>query len=106
MPHGSVPSRTDYRGYNIPMGNKRTDTTGRGSAIRPPSRFDKTTRVLALDTIESDVADELAEGRDPATEFIADRGTKSVISENDSPDVGFRFSLNPYRGCEHGCSYC
>ena len=28
------------------------------------------------------------------------------MTENDSPDVGFRFSLNPYRGCEHGCSYC
>jgi DNA repair photolyase len=41
----------------------------------------------------------------PATEFITDR-TKSVVSENDSPDVGFRYSLNPYRGCEHGCCYC
>jgi len=32
--------------------------------------------------------------------------SRSVISENDSPDVGFRFSLNPYRGCAHGCAYC
>jgi DNA repair photolyase len=32
--------------------------------------------------------------------------TKSIIAENDSPDVGFRFSVNPYRGCYHGCAYC
>src|SRR5262249_26676463 len=32
--------------------------------------------------------------------------SRSVLAENDSPDVGFRFSLNPYRGCEHGCIYC
>ncbi len=89
--------------YNAPMGNKRTSAAGRGSAIRPPSRFDKTTRVLALDVLESDDADELTVRSNPATEFIPDRGTKSVITENDSPDVGFRFSLNPYRGCEHGC---
>ncbi|HET8937165.1 MAG TPA: PA0069 family radical SAM protein [Polyangiales bacterium] len=31
---------------------------------------------------------------------------KSILSENDSPDIGFRFSLNPYRGCYHGCAYC
>src|SRR4051794_7281311 len=31
---------------------------------------------------------------------------KSILSKNDSPDVGFRFSLNPYRGCLHGCAYC
>jgi DNA repair photolyase len=32
--------------------------------------------------------------------------TKSILSKNDSPDLGFRFSVNPYRGCFHGCSYC
>jgi DNA repair photolyase len=31
---------------------------------------------------------------------------KSVITRNDSPDIDFDFSINPYRGCEHGCSYC
>ena len=39
------------------------------------------------------------------TEFIEDHA-KSIISRNDSPDVGFDFSINPYRGCEHGCAYC
>jgi DNA repair photolyase len=32
--------------------------------------------------------------------------TKSIVAENDSPDLGFRFSVNPYRGCAHGCAYC
>src|SRR5687768_4269532 len=32
--------------------------------------------------------------------------TKTVLSKNDSPDVGFKWSLNPYRGCVHGCAYC
>jgi DNA repair photolyase len=41
----------------------------------------------------------------PATEFFRD-ATRSIISRNDSPDVGFEHSINPYRGCEHGCIYC
>ncbi|MBP3956536.1 PA0069 family radical SAM protein [Gemmata sp. G18] len=86
------------------MGDARIDAVGRGSNLRPINRFDSTSRVSALDVIEPD-ADDLAALSNPATEFISDR-TKSVVSENDSPDVGFRYSLNPYRGCEHGCSYC
>ena len=41
----------------------------------------------------------------PRTQFLSD-ATRSIITSNDSPDVGFRFSLNPYRGCEHACIYC
>src|SRR5205807_1548981 len=39
------------------------------------------------------------------TQFFAD-SSKSIIAYNDSPDVGFDASVNPYRGCEHGCVYC
>ena len=39
------------------------------------------------------------------TQYFRD-GTKSIITRNTSPDVGFETSLNPYRGCEHGCIYC
>jgi DNA repair photolyase len=47
------------------------------------------------------------EGPGAATPTLFYRDTsKSVLAENDSPDVGFRFSINPYRGCEHGCVYC
>ncbi|VTR95336.1 radical sam protein : Radical SAM OS=Planctomyces maris DSM 8797 GN=PM8797T_09934 PE=4 SV=1: Radical_SAM [Gemmata massiliana] len=86
------------------MIDARIGLIGRGSNLQPVSRFDSTSKVLALDVIDLD-ADDIATLSNPATEFIPDR-TKSVISENDSPDVGFRYSLNPYRGCEHGCSYC
>ncbi|MBM3821626.1 MAG: PA0069 family radical SAM protein [Verrucomicrobia bacterium] len=41
----------------------------------------------------------------PATQFLPDHSA-TVISRNDSPDLGFEVSLNPYRGCEHGCAYC
>jgi DNA repair photolyase len=41
----------------------------------------------------------------PATELVRDR-TRGIIARNDSPDVPFDQSLNPYRGCEHGCIYC
>jgi DNA repair photolyase len=40
-----------------------------------------------------------------ATQFFRDL-TKTIIARNDSPDVGFETSVNPYRGCEHGCIYC
>ncbi len=40
-----------------------------------------------------------------AIEVYAD-DTRDIISENDSPDISFRFSVNPYRGCAHGCAYC
>ncbi|HTO87338.1 MAG TPA: PA0069 family radical SAM protein [Thermoanaerobaculia bacterium] len=37
---------------------------------------------------------------------VFEEEARSILSENDSPDVGFRFSVNPYRGCFHGCAYC
>ena len=47
----------------------------------------------------------LAELDRPPTEYLPD-DSQSIVAENDSPDVGFRYSVNPYRGCAHGCSYC
>ena len=41
----------------------------------------------------------------PATQ-IAEEHARSILSANDSPDIGFDLSINPYRGCEHGCIYC
>jgi len=37
---------------------------------------------------------------------LYDDATSSILTKNDSPDLGFRFSVNPYRGCNHGCAYC
>ncbi len=71
---------------------------GRGSAENPPNRFEHT-------AYERDV--EWNEPDDPApkTQFYRD-ASASIITRNDSPDVRFEASVNPYRGCEHGCIYC
>src|SRR5450432_2258226 len=46
-------------------------------------------------------------GEAPAARLeIFEERAKSIVAENDSPDVGFRFSVNPYRGCFHACAYC
>jgi DNA repair photolyase len=71
---------------------------GRGSASNPKNRFESIERVL--DPVERD-----DESSSPRTEFFPDL-SKSIIAYNDSPDVGFDASINPYRGCEHGCVYC
>src|SRR6266498_4268881 len=77
---------------------------GRGASWSPANRFEK----LHVDVNDFDVVDvEPDEGERPrrATQFFRD-GTKTIITHNNSPDVGFETSLNPYRGCEHGCIYC
>jgi DNA repair photolyase len=48
---------------------------------------------------------ELGEDRPVKTEYYVD-ATRDILAKNDSPDVSFTYSLNPYRGCEHGCVYC
>lgn len=74
---------------------------GRGAAQNPTNRFEPIhySRDESCDAI--DPADEPA----LTTEFFKDT-SKSVVSYNDSPDIGFSTSVNPYRGCEHGCVYC
>ena len=77
---------------------------GRGASWSPANRFEK----LHVDLNDLDVVDVALgteEGPRRATQYFRD-GTKSVITRNNSPDVGFETSLNPYRGCEHGCIYC
>jgi DNA repair photolyase len=73
---------------------------GRGAAFNPPNRFEKL-RFEPIE-IELDPDDEL---RSIPTIFYKDN-SKTILAKNDSPDVGFTYSINPYRGCEHGCIYC
>jgi len=75
-----------------------------GAAIDPPNRFEKTQREPDLEHLQWD-QEYLNELRQRPVEYLTD-ASKSIVSENDSPDIPFRYSLNPYRGCLHGCSYC
>jgi hypothetical protein len=72
---------------------------GRGSHINPPNRF------IKLHYAPDSDAGDFPLLTDGPTQYVSDRA-RSVVTENDSPDVGFRYSLNPYRGCQHGCAYC
>ena len=87
-----------------PPGRAMPEQKGRGAAHNPANRFDRLELPWDPEWLEHEQVTE-NRGWRPATEFFSDT-SKSVLSENNSPDLGFRWSLNPYRGCEHGCSYC
>ncbi|MCI0456367.1 MAG: PA0069 family radical SAM protein [Gemmataceae bacterium] len=70
---------------------------GRGTADNPPNRFERLHYEPDPDATEDNPA--------PATQFYRD-SSRSLITTNDSPDVGFDASINPYRGCENGCVWC
>lgn len=94
-------------GMRNPHGLSRKIARGRGAAEAPPNRFEK---------LQIEWEPEIQAGQAPdddlknppraiKTTFLRD-DTQSIISKNDSPDIPFDISLNPYRGCEHGCAYC
>ncbi len=76
---------------------------GRGSSHNPRNRFERAEYDFAGE--ECDPLDDDEVPRRPDTQFLPD-ASRSIIARNDSPDVGFDVSINPYRGCEHGCAYC
>lgn len=75
-----------------------------GSHLDPPNRFESARRVPDLEHLAWD-DEPLHEAPGRRIEYLDDQ-TQSIVSENQSPDIPFRFSLNPYRGCVHGCAYC
>src|SRR5678815_2249510 len=83
---------------------------GRGSASYVSGRFEKTIAHGEDDgwgSVYANAPDDSlhAVAAHPDTQVTEERA-RSIISRNDSPDVGFDQSVNPYRGCEHGCVYC
>jgi DNA repair photolyase len=82
---------------------------GRGAVSNASGRYEPFTRVAIDDGWEMAAAEGgpagLSEPPSPPTEVIWD-ATRSILTRNSSPDVGFDRSINPYRGCEHGCIYC
>ncbi len=98
---------------SAPSGSKRMSdrdfeplpiVAGRGAQINPGNRFVRIQVEEDLEQIEHD-EDFLDQRFANKTEYYRDE-SKSILSENDSPDIPFRYSLNPYRGCAHGCAYC
>jgi DNA repair photolyase len=83
---------------------KNRTVTGRGASFNPKNRFEMVTMEKAPDGLAQYFEDP-EEGRSVLTKFYVDH-TRSILAKNDSPDLGFTYSINPYRGCEHGCIYC
>jgi DNA repair photolyase len=75
---------------------------GRGASENPANRFERLHVVPDRSPAAGPWDDE---DPAPATQFLRD-SSSSVVATNESPDVGFDASVNPYRGCEHGCVYC
>jgi DNA repair photolyase len=77
---------------------------GRGAAVQPANPYLAVRCEADLEHVADDEEYLAGLGR-PPTEYFPDE-SQSIVAENDSPDIGFRYSVNPYRGCAHGCSYC
>src|SRR6187551_3466347 len=75
---------------------------GRGAGLNPEGRFEDTRREAFDDGWNTSPGDELP----PLKTHVTEERVKSIITRNDSPDIPFSQSINPYQGCEHGCVYC
>jgi DNA repair photolyase len=87
-----------YQAQTIPLNTNAPSIKGRGAAQNPANRFEKI-------HLEPDEDWDPEENGAPRTQYFRD-ATQTFITRNNSPDVGFETSINPYRGCEFGCIYC
>ncbi len=94
--HGQADDR-DARTMRVPI-------KGRGAASRVAGRFERRT-ALGEDDGWGSVYEDLTDMPNPRT-VVREERARSIISRNASPDIAFSQSVNPYRGCEHGCVYC
>ncbi len=85
----------------MPKPTRSAARTGRGAASNPPGRFETTRAEL-----EDDGWGILDEELPPFATTVTAEPARSIISRNKSPDISFDQSINPYKGCEHGCIYC
>ncbi len=84
----------------LPQGRVR----GRGAGLNPGNRFDGIRLHVLGDHLDEQLREQ-PHGTQARTEILEDR-TRSIINRVDSPDLAMSWTINPYRGCEHGCIYC
>jgi len=77
---------------------------GRGAGLNPGNRFETVRLHVRGEHLEEELREHPG-GQQVRTQVYAD-ATKSILNHVDSPDLGFSWTVNPYRGCEHGCIYC
>jgi DNA repair photolyase len=99
QPEMRVGTDPDYRD-RLAHGKSR----GRGANINPGNRFEDLRLHILGETLD-EVITENPDGVQVRTQIIADH-SKTLINHVDSEDIGFSWTINPYRGCEHGCIYC
>jgi DNA repair photolyase len=80
----------------------RKNIKGRGASSNVTNRFDS----LKYEPTPEDFDNYLEDEKPSLKTQIFKDASKTILTENNSPDIGFRFSVNAYRGCEHGCAYC
>src|SRR5689334_5163114 len=78
---------------------------GRGATFNPENRF-RHDRRESTDDGWRQAPDEEADAPPPLKTIVTIQRARSIVSHNDSPDIPFTQSINPYQGCEHGCMYC
>lgn len=79
---------------------------GRGTSDNPAGRFEHQDRIVQTEDYDQlEGTEDLSEEIQVKTTVLTDT-SRTIISTNDSPDIGMETTLNPYRGCEHGCIYC
>ena len=91
--------------FPVPLVPAPAPIKGRGTASLIAHRFQREERECADDGWGGLDEATHASAAPPATQVVLEQA-KSILSKNDSPDIPFIYSLNPYRGCEHGCIYC
>ena len=105
-----IPESTPFDPRSNPAGRPSAPAfRGRGAGFNPPNRFETIRRDPFFDGWDAPADPDGAGAGPPAAAVpttVTVDATRTVIARNDSPDVGFDRSINPYRGCEHGCVYC
>ena len=79
---------------------------GRGATFNPANRFRRDARDVIDDGWSPGGSDASGDDAPPLRTTVAVQNARTIISRNDSPDIPFTQSINPYQGCEHGCVYC